>query len=49
MDKEELKAFLRENLKLWVEEDGNGYGERRKITVGLYLCGEKIDEDYFTL
>jgi hypothetical protein len=44
MDKEELIAFLTNNLKiaLQIDEDGD-------LIAGLYLCGELISKDYTIL
>ena len=47
MSKEELREFLKENLKIEVEKEFEEYCNNDKVTVSLSLCGEVIDRDYF--
>lgn len=50
MDKEELLAFLKENLVLEVNADGFDF-DKMRVTVSLSLGQELItrDSDWFTL
>lgn len=44
MSKEQLIAFLTDNLKIALETDEDG-----DLIAGLYLCGELISKDYTIL
>ena len=47
MDREELIAFLKQNLSICCEEDQGRYGEPDSIKIKISLGDEEITSDYF--
>lgn len=49
MTKEELMQFLKENLKVYINDTSGAYEENTCLTVELYLGDECISSDYHYL